>query len=352
MRTLKFLALPTTRLVRAALLTVACLRVLSSCTSGGSAGGFPINVVVSPAEEREIPELARSVATLAADETIEIRSEIDGTVKEILFAEGELVPAGKELIRFDDARLSALYREAEAAHRLAEANFKRGRSLSESGTISRQEFDQLRSQHDAAAAALARMQDEFEDTIIRAPFAGVVSARSVSPGQFVRKDAVITSLSRLDPIKVELTLPERFVSKLTAELPVSITLPSLPERSFQGKTFFISPLIDPRTRTVMVKAQIANPGGELRPGMLGEGSITLATRRAVAVPENALLRRAQSLAVMIADKESTAELREVQIGYRGAGFVEIISGVIAGEEVIIEGLQKARPGAKLLTRRG
>ena len=308
----------------------------------------PTQVVAVEARREAVAESLSLVGTLTANEWVEIKTELEGTVVEIGFDEGKAVTKGQLLFRLDETRLNTSLVEAEVNLKLSKVNFDRAQQLLRDKTISQQEFDQLASRFESMQAALAVKQRELKDTKIHAAFAGVMGARSVSTGQVIKKDTVLGVLVDLNPVKVEVSVPERFLSLLKLDQTIELRVAAFPGRTFTGLVYFIAPQVDTNTRTALVKAKIANADFALKPGMFANLDLTLQLRdAAVVVPEPAIMVNADKAMLYIVDKDMNAQLRPVKLGVRSAGVVEILSGVEAGQMVIVEGVQKVRPGAKV-----
>lgn len=343
------------RYPRLLLSAAACaLALLSACKKPGAAkaGGPPAmpptQVIAVEARREAVAESLSLVGTLTANEWVEIKTELEGTVVEIGFDEGKAVTKGQLLFRLDESRLNASLAEAEVNLKLSKVNFDRAQQLLRDKTISQQEFDQLASRFESMQAALAVKQRELKDTKIHAAFAGVMGARNVSSGQVIKKDTMLGVLVDLNPVKVEVSVPERFLSLLKLDQTIELRVAAFPGRKFTGQVYFIAPQVDTNTRTALVKAKIANADFALKPGMFANLDLTLQLRdAAVVVPEPAIMVNADRAMLYIVDKDMNAQLRPVKLGVRSAGVVEILSGVEAGQLVIVEGVQKVRPGAKV-----
>ena len=317
---------------------------------GGQMGAFPpVQVVTTEAKRQPVSETLSLVGTMAADEMVEIRSEIDGTVQAINFEEGQPVTNGQLLIQLDESKLAASVAEAEAQFKLSVANLERSDRLLKGNLIAPQEFDQASSVFAVNKASLDRKRREWKDTHIFAPFAGVMGTRAISPGQVINKDTKLTSLVALDPVKVEVNVPERFLGQVATGQKIEITVAAYPNESFKGDVFFVAPQVDPATRTALVKARIPNADHHLKPGMFATLALTLKIKEdAVVIPEAALILNSDSVSVFVVDSSgsnSTAQIRTVKVGLRMPGQVEITEGLKGGEQVIIEGFQKTQPGA-------
>jgi membrane fusion protein (multidrug efflux system) len=188
----------------------------------------------------------------------------------------------------------------------------------------------------------------MKDTRILAPFSGVIGARMISPGQVIAPQQMLTMIADLDPVKVELNVPERFMSRVANGQKIELTVAAFPAEKFVGEVYFIAPQLDPVNRTGLVKAKVANSDLRLKPGMFASLDLTLKVNdEAVVIPEAALMPQGDHIMVYVVDEQMTAQLRPVKPGLRQAGRVEIVEGIKEGETVVIEGWQKARPGGKV-----
>lgn len=322
---------------------------LSGCKKAAANGpaAFPaIQVVAVEARRQPVVETLTLPGTLAANEMIEVKAETDGLVREIHFEEGQRVAKGQLLVQLDDTKLAAALAEAEANLRLSETTYARARQLFEEKLISQQEFDQADSAFTANRAAVELMRRQLQDARVYAPFAGIVGARQISPGQVITRNTTLTWLVDLDTVKVEVKVPERYLRQLQAGQSLAFTVAAYPDQTFRGEVYFISPQIEESTRTALVKARIANPAGVLRGGMFASLDLTLQVREAaIVVPEPALMSNGNHFAVFIVDANGTAQVRPVEVGLRLAGQAEVLQGLAAGETVVVEGVQKLRPGA-------
>jgi membrane fusion protein (multidrug efflux system) len=318
-----------------------------SQTAGG--GDWPVQAVVAPAREQPLNETLALVADLQAKESIEIRSELDARVTEINFAEGDAVEAGAVLARLDAGKLSAEVAEARARYELARQDYERGKTLVARKTISQQQFDQYRAALEAARAGLRLTGERRDDAVIVAPFRGLTGERHVSPGQYVDRGQLLSTLVQIDPLEVAFNVPERYVAQLAVGQKIEVKTAAFPEQSFRGDVYFIAPALDPRSRTVLVKAYVGNADGRLKPGMYASLELTFRVRpAALVIPENAVTYRGDATSVVVMNAEDRAEFRPVKLGARLSGVVEILDGVKPGERVIVEGHQKLAPGTRIL----
>ena len=330
---------------------LAGLQVLTGCKKqpGGPAGAGgmpPMRVVAVEARSQPVTESLSLVGSIAANEFVEIKSETEGIVQEILFDEGQRVEKGQLLIRLDDTKLAAAAAEAESSFKLSQANFERAKSLIKDKMISPQEFDQASATFDLNQATLQLKRRQLKDARIIAPFAGVTGARHVSPGQVITKETVLTLLVDLDPVKVEVNVPERYLQQLKTGQPLEFSVAAFSKETFHGEVYFISPQINENLRTALVKARIPNPDRKLLGGMFASLNLTLQVRdSAIVIPEPAIISNGDNFSVFVVDKDGKAQIRPVQVGIRLAGRAEVVKGLSAGEMVVVEGVQKIGPGS-------
>lgn len=336
-------------------LLLACALLSVGCRKGGGfgpqGGQPPVPVVVVEAKTQPVVETLSLVGSVAANEMVELKCEIDGTVEEIGFKEGQRVEPGHLLIKLDETKLAAQLAEAEANFKLSQTTFERSKQLYAGKLISQQEYDQAAATFDVNRASLELKKRQLKDARIYAPFKGVVGARSVSPGQVISRNTPLTVLVDADPVKVEFNVPERFLSQVRVGQTIELMLAAYPGERFKGQVFFVAPKVDVDTRTALVKAQLPNPEYRLKPGMFANLDLALNVReQAVVVPESALILNGDQAMVFVVDQEQAAQMRPVNTGVRLPGLVEVTSGLTGGERVITEGFQKVRPGGKVVTR--
>lgn len=347
-----------------ALLALLLLLPLAAGCGGGDATGPPepppaTRVDVAEARRESVSVRAASVGTLEAEQRAELRAEVEGVVAAIPVAEGAAVSRGELLVRLDARELAAQASAAEAAverSRTEAENFRarleRNRGLLEAGAISPQALDDLESGYRAAQARTAEAEANLrlarrglEKAVVRAPFAGRIGARSFYVGDYVREGDVLMELIDDDLLRVAFDLPEEYLGRVEMGSAVAVSARSLPGREITGRVAFVSPRVEPATRTLAIEAEIPNAERLLRPGQFVDVEIELEVRpEAVVVPEEAVVPRGgENFVFVVAD--GTAELREVALGERAPGRVEVVSGLAAGERVVVAGQQKIQDGS-------
>jgi len=305
-------------------------------------------VVAVEARLQPVVESVSLVGTVAANEEVELKAETDGIIEEILFEEGQVVEKGDLLVRLEETKLNAELADAEARLNLYESNYRRSKELLEGQLISQQEYDQARSAFEAGQAAVELRRRQLRDARIVAPFRGRTGARSISPGQVITRNTPITWLVDLDPVKVEMNMPERYLSQTRLGQQVDFGVTAYPERTFRGEIYFIASRLDLETRTALIKTRISNPEGLLKAGMVANLELNLKVRdEAVLIPEVALINSGELTMVFVVEADETVRLQQVEVGQRLPRWVEIRSGLEPGQKVVVEGHQKIGPGMRV-----
>jgi membrane fusion protein (multidrug efflux system) len=317
-------------------------------------------VVVAPVMARDFQERIEASGELVAVHQAEIAAEIDGRVTELLVDEGEPVAEGAPLLHIDPERRELELADARAqvaemgsAQREAEREYGRVKQLHSHGAASSSQLDTAETALQAAVsrlkAAKARLgvaERALRDATVKAPFAGVVSKRPVDRGEYVRPGQVLLELVALDPIEVEFHVSEADSGRVALDQPVMVTVAPHPDEQFEARVSMISPTIDPTSRTLRVKAVLANPGVRLRPGLFARADLGIAQRSGVPmVPEEAVLQRAEGPIVYALVADSRVERRRVETGRHRDGEVEVVSGVEPGDWVATRGHTRLLDGA-------
>jgi membrane fusion protein, multidrug efflux system len=343
----------------AGLFTAGCGRKAASNSSASPGGGGqkqPVEVV--KVVRRDLTESLSLVGSLAPNETAQIRAEIAGQVRAVNFHEGERVSAGHVLVRIADEELRAQLAQAESRFRLAELNLRRSEDLTEARSMSQAELDRTRSEFSSAEAEIRLLRVRLDKLEIKAPFDGVVGARTISPGDYVTAATVITTLDDLSRLKVEFQVPERFVERVKSGSTFTLRAQTpAGEVRTAGEVYFVSSVIDRATRASQVKGYLEAHQAALKPGMFANIDIVLQVRKgALTVPEGSILTTArgnQVIAVRDRGGDKIAEFVSVQLGLRERGLVEVKplkEGTLDEDQTIVAsgvGALIIFPGAKL-----
>jgi membrane fusion protein (multidrug efflux system) len=309
----------------------------------------PLVEVVKPEQQHVRDELV-TFGSLTPDESVIIRPEIAGRVAQLHFREGQRVAAGDLLVSLDDAIARAELAQAQANLNLAEKNFERAQMLFKRGASNAQALDDASAQQQASRASLALSQARLDKTRIVAPYDGVLGLRQVSPGAYLSEGQDIVNLEVLDPLKVDFRIPQKAVSQIRLKQLIEVSLDAYPGERFSGEVFAINPRLDEVGRSQAIRAHISNREGRLSPGQFVRVSVILAERpNAWVIPEEAVMPVGNRLLVNLV-VDGKVELREVRLGKREAGKVEVVDGLQGDETLISAGWQKVRAGSPVRTK--
>ena len=303
---------------------------------------MPVETAV--AQVRATSRRITAVGTLNSNESVVIAAEIAGRVTEIAFAEGQRAREGQVIARLDSSILEAQRDRAEASLSLSRANRERADVLYKEEAISQREHEEANAQWRLDEANLRLAQAQLDKTILRAPFDGILGLRHVSAGEYVQPGQPLVTLDDTDPIKVDFRVPEVFSTLLEPGQTVRATIDAVPGRSFSGEVYAVAPIVDPKSRSLMVRARVPNRDGTMRPGMFAQ--IHLATEErpdALMIPEEALFTRGQDKFVYRVVDGIVVD-SPVTTGHRQRGLVEVVEGLSPGDTVITAGQTKVRPG--------
>lgn len=315
-----------TALAGSALLVAGCAKKETAAAAQTARVKQPVEVV--EIVRRDLVESLSLVGSLAPNETAQIRAEVSGQVRAVLFDEGETVAKGKVLVRVDDAELRAQAAQAEARFRLTELNLKRSENLTEAKSMSQAEADRTRSEYASAEAEWQLLRVRLAKTEIKAPFDGIVGARTISPGDYITAATVITTLDDLSRMKVEFQVPERFAERVKqgSTFTLRAQTPTGDART-EGEVYFVSSVIDRQTRSTQVKGFVGKNIASLKPGMFANIDLVLQIHRGVlTVPEGAILTTPKGTQlIVVRDKggDKVAEMIPVTLGLREKGLVEV-----------------------------
>ena len=393
------------RLTTFAVLTATL--VAAGCRADATGEGAPpaeaaaIGVSVVGAAESPIARFIRVSGTLTAQESAEVAAEIAGRVVATPVERGSRIGASGDLVRIAATEVDAQAREAQAnaaqiearlgiaggtafdvvrvpevasanaARGLARTDFARAQTLHKAQLISQAEFEQksaqlesVERQYDVAVngaaqqyqslmAARARVtvaQKALADTVVRAPFAGVVGERFVSVGDYVTRGTKVASVMRVDPLRVELTVPEQYVSVVETGRPVTFEVDAYPGETFTGQVRFVSPSVNADTRALLIEAVVPNGTGRLKPGLFATARIEeAAPRPGILVPATAVRTIAGTARVFVVQGDRVEE-RVVMTGQVVGPRVEIADGLKAGETVVAAGVDQLVDGVRIVVR--
>lgn len=304
------------------------------------------SVIVSEARPHRFEDRVEALGTLKAKESAVISTPVTETVGALHFDDGDRVKAGQVLVEMTTAEERALLEEIRVRVDEARRQHERVKSLQAQGQAAVSLVDERQREWRAAEAQLQAIEARIADRTIKAPFSGVLGLRNVSVGALVEVGDVITTIDDDSAMKLEFPVPATYLGGLRADLPVTATAAAFVGREFSGRVSAIDSRVDPVTRSVMVRALLPNGDGLLRPGMLMRVALSLNAREALMLPEEALIPQGDKHFVLVVDEAASNAVvrREVSIGARQPGRVEITQGVKLGEKAIVHGTTRVKPG--------
>ncbi|GAB4181866.1 MAG: efflux RND transporter periplasmic adaptor subunit [Thalassobaculales bacterium] len=312
--------------------------------AAGGGGGFAMPVEAADAIRGTAVRKVKALGTLTAFNSITVRPEIAGRVERILFEDGTQVARNTPLVQIDQAILKAELDQAQAALRLSQQQFERANDLVARGAGTARARDEAVAalRNDEARVRLA--QATLEKSVIRAPFEGIVGIRKISLGDYVAVGQDLVNLEQVQPIKVDFTLPERFLPQVKTGARVIFRSEAFPDRQFEAFVAAVDPRVNRTARAIQVQAIADNKDGALRPGQFVSVTVRMDERRgSTFVPEQAVIPQGGNyLVVKVVDGKAAPA--PVTIGMRIAAHVEVLSGVAPGDKVVTAGHQKLRPG--------
>ncbi|MHB8912741.1 MAG: efflux RND transporter periplasmic adaptor subunit [Lysobacter sp.] len=331
---------------------IALVVGLSGCgkdaPSGGSAAERPVTVTTAQARLQPWTDTVQALGNVKARESVTVTAKVSETVQRVHFASGDLVAAGAPLVTLSGQSQQAALTAARAAASEADSLYRRQSELAAQQLIARSALDSQRATRDAARARVAQVRAEIGDRTIRAPFAGVLGLRQISPGSLVTPGTAIATLDDTARVFVDFPVPEAMLANVAVGQSLSATSPAYPGRNFDGIVSTVDARVDQATRALTIRGDFANADRALRPGMLLQVTLSRPDRPALLVPEIAVVQVGNDAYVFRVKPDNSVERVDVQIGARRGGLAEVSEGLKAGDRVVVDGTGKLRPGSKVV----
>jgi membrane fusion protein (multidrug efflux system) len=331
-----------------AVLTAGCGNDVQGNAGSAPAGGHDatVGVLLETARAESFPYEIEALGTANANEAVSITAKVSNLITAIHFEEGQQVRRGQVLVELDGAQAKADLAAARAELSDSRSQFRRAEELRATQALSQSELERLEAMLLGNEARVQAAEARVADTVIRAPFDGRVGLRRVSVGSLISPGTVITTLDDTRTIKLDFSVPENFISVLREGMSIVAGSAAWPQRQFNGEVASIDSRVDPVTRSVIVRALVPNPEDMLKPGMFLTLKLRQPRDEVVMISEEALVPEEGRQFVFVVE-EATAHRREVQLGRRKPGEVEILSGLAAGERIVVEGTQRISDGARV-----
>ena len=309
--------------------------LLASCggkekSASESAATQPSNVRVEVVQLVSVDQVSTFTATIEADQVNNIAPAMGGRIRKIYVEVGSQVRRGQALVAMDAATFSQQQTQVATLKR----DYERYNELFAVGGISKQQLDQAKTQLDIAESALNNLG---ENTTLTSPVSGVVTARNYDAGDVAGQLPILT-IENINPVKVMVNVSESYYSNVVKGMPVEVQADALGSETFQGKVTLIYPTIDPQSHTFTVEVSVPNSDQRLRPGMFARVKMNFGSNERPLVSDKAVLKQTGSNdRYVFVEHEGKAIYTLVELGTRLADKYEIVSGLSAGDRVIIEG---------------
>jgi membrane fusion protein (multidrug efflux system) len=316
----------------------------------GGRGARATAVSQTTASLRPFTDRIEVLGVAKGRQSVTITSNTAEMITAVRFSDGQLVGKGQVLVELKADQESAGVAEAQVRLAQAQRDYDRWKTLADRGVAPRVAAEQYLAALESAKAGVASANAQKLDRVIRAPFAGRVGLSDVAPGTLISPGTAIVSLDDDSVIRVDFTVPDRYLSVLREGLSISASPDALPGQTFVGRIAQIDTRIDPATRAIKARAEFANASGQMKPGMLVKVAIDQGLRQAIAVPEAAIQFEGQQASVFViakSDRGQIARRTTVETGLSSGGFVEVRTGLKAGDRIVADGLNRVQDGAPI-----
>jgi membrane fusion protein (multidrug efflux system) len=331
-----------------ALLAYLMLLALWSGAAAAQAAEKAVDVIVAPVVQKVIERRLEALGTLRANESVRLTSNITKPISKINFEDGQRVKQGDVLVEMSSTEERALLSEIRFTVDEAKKQLDRVKPLVASNAAPASLLDQQVREYEGARARYLALEARLNLLHIDAPFSGVVGLRNISVGALVSPGDLITTLNDDSRMKLDFSVPSVYLASLRIGLPVVASSPALGDAGFSGEIVSIDNQINPATRAIMVRAVLPNQERRLKQGLLMTVELYADSRETLVIPESALVPLGSNNFVFVVtagkDNQTTVERRQVYIGQRLQGEVEVISGLSMGDRVVTHGVQKISAG--------
>jgi len=297
-------------------------------------------------QQETIEDQIFTSGSVLAEENVELSPQTSGIITDILFDEGSPVEEDDLLVKINDSELQAEKRRATFRLNLAEQREERQKALLERGGISQDDYDATLNEVNVIRSELDLITARIDLTEIRAPFSGQIGLKYVSEGSYVSPNSQIASLQSLNPVKIDFSIPERYISRVAIGDRINFTVQGV-DSTFVGEVYAIEPRISRETRSISIRARSDNGSGLLFPGAFANITLVLdEIDDALMVPSIAIVPELNSQKIYVVRSGMVEEVR-IETGLRTSEKVQIISGVAPGDTVLTTGILQVNPGAEV-----
>lgn len=278
---------------------------------------------------------------ISANEEAELRPEVSGKIVRLNIAEGGRVSKGELLVKINDADLQAQLKKLEFQLKLAEEKEGRQKKLLDISGISQEEYDIALGQLNVIKAEVENLMAQIAKTEIRAPFSGILGIRKVSEGAYVTPATVIVTMQQIDQVKVDFSVPEKYMNKIKKGDKIFFTIEGL-DGNFSASIYAIDPKIDPSTRTVQLRALASNGSNKIYPGAFARVQLILdQNKSAMMVPTESIIPILKGQKVFLY-RNGVAKEQLVETGLRTPTQIEVVKGLQFGDTIVVTGVMSTK----------
>lgn len=313
---------------------------------GGAPQNAPMPVTAVIAGSSSLNETVSATGTLLAAESVDLLPESSGKVIRIAFEEGTRVQKGHVLVKLNDADLQASLSKVQSQLSLAKQKLDRLNELVKIKGVSVEERDQMQESVVAAEADIAYLQAQIAKTEIRAPFSGRIGLRKISEGAFVSTTTPVATLVNTEYLKLDFSLPERYSNAIKLPFEVSFITQG-EEKESSAHVYAMEPALDQNTRSIRLRARVDNKAEAIQPGRFANVNVPIHGKaNVVLVPTESIIPVLKGQQVWIS-RQGQAQKQAIEVGFRNERYIEVISGVQAGDTILTTGIMSLRPGTPL-----
>ncbi len=306
----------------------------------------PIKVSIIVVQKQNVASSIQAIGNIMADEEVELHAETQGRVVKIGFTEGSLIAKGKQLIKIYDGDLQAQLNKALVNKKLKLDTEKRNKILLDKGALSQEAYEVSLTDLNAINADIELLKETIKHTEIIAPFNGKIGLKYISEGSFVNSATKIASIQKIDRVKIEFAIPERYVSQVSIGTDISFKVDGI-QKSFKAKIYAIEPKVDLVNRNVLIRAICENNNGVLLPGLFAKLNVPLNDKEGVfLVPTQSVVPILKGQKVFVIHGDSATE-QKVEVAGRNDLNVEVVNGLKTGDTVVVSGIIQMKQGVKV-----
>jgi len=318
----------------------------SKAQNNSSSGSGLLEVEAVELDYETVEDRIFSTGTIQANEVVELATESSGIIEDIFLDEGSRVEKGDLLLKINDSELQAERQRAQFRLNLADQREERQARLLDRGGISQDDYDATLNEVNVLKSELRLIDAQIEKKELKAPFTGILGLKYVSPGAYITPSSRIASLQEVNPVKIDFSIPERYISKIRAGISINFTVQGV-DSTFIGEVYAVEPRVDTETRTLQIRALSENDGNLLYPGAFANIELILdQINDALMVPTIAIIPELNAQKVFVSNN-GTVKQRMVSTGIRTSEKVQIIDGLEHGDVVLTTGLLQVRPGMEV-----